>query len=81
MLHQLASLVGAVLILVAYALLQAGKLNQRSLAFCLANFVGSGILTWIAVVERNSGFILLEGSWALLSLFPVFKGLRERSAR
>ena len=81
MLHQLASLVGAILILSAYALLQMGKLNQRSLAFCVANFVGSGILTWIAIVERNSGFILLEGTWALLSLIPVFKGLRERSAR
>jgi hypothetical protein len=73
MLHQLASLAGAVMILGAYAALQAGRLDRTSRAFCLLNFFGSGILTWAAVVDRNLGFILLEATWALLSLVPLLR--------
>jgi hypothetical protein len=73
MLHQLTSLVGALMILGAYAALQAGRLDRTSRTFCLLNFFGSGILTWAAIVDRNYGFILLEGSWALLSLVPLVR--------
>ena len=79
MFMQVVSVVGAVLILGAYAALQAGKLDRASLSFCLANFVGSALLTWVAVLERNSGFILLEGTWAILSLLPLLSR-RQRGA-
>jgi hypothetical protein len=68
MLQQIVSLVGAALILVAYALLQLGKLQQRGRLFNAMNFVGSGLLTWVAVQQGQLGFIVLEGAWALLSL-------------
>ena len=73
MLMQIVSLVGAVLILAAYAMLQAGRLDRASRTFCLANLVGSALLTWIAIAERNAGFVLLEGSWAVLSLLPLLR--------
>jgi hypothetical protein len=68
MLQQIVSLVGAALILVAYAALQLGRLRQQGRLFNAMNFVGSGLLTWVAVENQQLGFILLEGSWALLSL-------------
>lgn len=77
MLHQLVSLVGAVLVLAAYAALQAGRLRSGSTLFCLMNVAGSLLLTWVAVVDRRAGFILLEGAWALISLLPL---LRRRPA-
>ena len=73
MLLQLASLVGAVMVLGGYAALQTGRLARESVAFCLLNFVGSALLTWVAVVDRRVGFILLEGLWAVLSLIPLLK--------
>ncbi|HYD52104.1 MAG TPA: hypothetical protein VEA99_05735 [Gemmatimonadaceae bacterium] len=68
MLHQVVSVLGAALILLAYVLLQTGRLASDTRAFNALNFVGSALLTWIAVVDQRLGFIILEAAWALLSL-------------
>lgn len=68
LLDQLASLVGAALILGAYIALQRGWLPRESRQYNALNLVGSLLLTWSAVRDWNLGFIILEASWALLSL-------------
>jgi hypothetical protein len=73
MLLQLVSLVGAALVLAGYAGLQSGRLPREGTTFCLLNFFGSALLTWVAVADRRAGFILLEGLWALLSLVPLLR--------
>jgi hypothetical protein len=65
---QAIALIGSVFILVAYYLLQRGRLARESQLFNAMNFFGSCLLTWTAVANRQYGFILLEGAWALLSL-------------
>ncbi len=73
MLYQLISLVGAAMILAAYVALQRGWLAKEARLFNALNFVGSVLLTVVAVVDRRWGFIILEGSWALLSLWPLLR--------
>ncbi len=79
MLYQLVSLIGAALVLIAFARLQKGSLQREDLSFCLLNFFGSVLLTWVAVVDRRLGFIILEGSWALLSIWPILRRGRVRA--
>ena|SRR5215213_4439160 len=55
-----------------------GWLGPANLSYSLANLIGSGILTIIAVVDQQLGFILLEGLWALVSLWGVIQVLRGR---
>ena len=74
MFYQLLSLVGAAFVLGAYAALQAGRLDRTDRSFNLFNFVGSALLTWVAVVDRRAGFIALEGLWAIFSLVPLLRG-------
>lgn len=68
MIYQAVSLVGALLILVAYAGNQQGWLGTGRRAYHVLNFVGSGLLAWIAIRDGRAGFIALESIWALLSI-------------
>lgn len=78
MLFQLLSLVGAVLVLIAFIALQLGRMDREDVAFNLLNFFGSGCLACVAIVDRRAGFIVLEVAWALFSLVPL---VRRRAAR
>ncbi len=73
---QAVSILGALLVLLAFAANQLGRLDTSNLSYQLANLVGSGILTVVAVIEAQLGFILLEGTWALVSLWGIIKVLR-----
>jgi len=73
---QVFSLIGALLILLAFAANQLGRLDTSNLSYQLSNLVGSAILTVVAVIEVQLGFILLEGTWALVSLWGTIRVLR-----
>ena len=77
---QAVSVLGALLILLAFAANQFGRVDTSNLSYQISNLVGSVILTTVAVIEVQLGFILLEGTWALVSLWGTIRVLRgERS--
>jgi hypothetical protein len=74
--EQVVSIVGALMILVAYGANQAGWLDRTRLLYSALNFVGSAILAVIAWGAAQWGFVLLEGVWAIISVPPLVRGLR-----
>ena len=70
---QVVQLVGAVLILSAYVAAQQNRLTLDSVQFLAMNTLGAGILAVVAAVNRDFGFLLLEGVWAWVSA----RGLRR----
>ena len=68
LIDQLISLTGAMLILAAYLSLQRGWMQRDARAFNAINLIGSILLAYSALRNWNLGFIILEGSWALLSV-------------
>ena len=80
MLFQSLSVVGALLVLAGFALLQLGRIAREDRIFNLLNFVGSALLTVVAVEARTIGFIVLEGAWAVLSLVPLLRPPARRGA-
>ena len=75
---QAVSVLGALAILMAYAANQFGWISPSRLSYTLANLVGAGILTAVAIVESQIGFFLLQGGWTLVSLWGIVRILRAR---
>jgi hypothetical protein len=77
---QATSLLGALLILVAYAAHQAGRLGRDVASYHLLNAVGAALLLVVAIAGRQAGFILLEGVWTAISVVALWRLLRSRPA-
>jgi hypothetical protein len=78
---QIISIFGALAVLGAFAANQLGWINPSQLSYTLANFVGAAILTVVAIVDRQMGFVLLQGVWALVSLVGLVAILRGGGSR
>jgi hypothetical protein len=80
---QVFQIVGAVLILVAFAAAQKDAMSPHSIAYLVLNLVGSVILTGMALHGEDWGFLLLEVVWAAVSawsLVAVLRGERPSAA-
>jgi hypothetical protein len=58
---------GALLVLAAFALAQARIFMPQARVYLILNLVGAAVLAVDAYVERQWGFLLLEGVWALIA--------------
>jgi hypothetical protein len=67
---------GAILILVAFVLGQFRVLKLESYGYLWLNVVGSIVLTVDAWHGQQWGFVLLEGVWALVSIWSIVARLR-----
>ncbi|HEX8204354.1 MAG TPA: hypothetical protein VF590_28000 [Isosphaeraceae bacterium] len=74
---QAGSLLGALLILTAYAGQQYAGLRGDGLGYGLLNLVGSALLALSALRPINLGVVILETAWAGISLGIVVRAARR----
>jgi len=76
---QAIQIIGALIILGAFAANQLGELPTDSRLYLVANLIGSAVLCVLAVIEGQIGFVLLEGVWAIVSGWSLFVILGEEA--
>ena len=67
--------VGVLLVLAAYAAAALGKLDVRGASSLFANFLGASLILLSLTVDFNLSALLMEGSWALVSLIGLIRVL------
>lgn len=69
----LVQIAGSLLILVPFVLVQVKRLRPDALGYIWLNLVGSTVLAIDAWHGHQWGFLLLEGTWAAVSLLSLVR--------
>ena len=77
---QVIQVIGAMMILVAYAAAQTGRWSTDAPIYLWLNEVGSVILAVLAAMSENWGFLLLESVWAIVTAWSLVKLSRRSPA-
>lgn len=76
MLADLLGTTGVCMILLAYYLNTTGKLQTTQLAFILLNIAGASMACAASILIDYIPFIILEGTWAVLSVLSLVRYLK-----
>lgn len=77
---QILSILGAVFILASYIGHQFHWLDSSRVAYNLMNAIGAAVLAYVAWHPFSAGFLILEGTWTLVSVIALAKALRATPA-
>ena len=80
-LDEVTGLLGAALILAAYAGVQLKKLDPHRPAALLLNLTGAALVLVSLYFEFNLAAALLEAAWVLIALWGLFAWWRETLSR
>ncbi|HSS42949.1 MAG TPA: hypothetical protein VLK37_10435 [Solirubrobacterales bacterium] len=73
---QVIQIIGALLILAAFAAVQFDRMRPDSRLYLALNLLGSLILAVLALAASQWGFVLLETVWAIVSAWGLLQALR-----
>jgi hypothetical protein len=73
LLRQVVSFFGAMLILTAYTGHQLKWMDSRKTTYNVLNAIGSAILAYIAFHPFQVGFVVMEVTWAVLSVYALMR--------
>ena len=70
-------MLGTLLVLGAFFLLQAGKIHGNRLAYQLLNLVGAACVLVSLWNKFNISVFLLEATWVAISIYGIARTLRK----
>lgn len=74
---QIISTVGAFLCLFAYVGHQLKWIDSRKALFNICNMFGGGILLYVAFHPFQLGFVVMEATWAIISVYGLIKCFKK----
>ena len=73
-------LLGAVIIVTTYFLLQVGRLESTSVSYSVANGLGAAAIIFSLFYEFNLSAFAIESFWLAISLYGIYRAVRSRSS-
>ncbi len=71
---------GTVMVLVAFLLLQAGRMSGTAISYQLLNLFGSGGVLVSLLGKFNVSVFVLELTWVLISAYGIVRTLKAQRA-
>jgi hypothetical protein len=71
-------IVGVILTLAAYYLLNVGKLSSDNINYLMLNLLGSCMLFFSLMFNWNLSSVLIEIAWILISLIGIYRYIKAR---
>lgn len=72
-------IIGVILVLVAYFLLQWGKLLPSGFTYSLLNLIGAVGILYSLFFEWNLSAFIIETVWILISLYGIVRFFMKRN--
>ncbi|MEF2146237.1 MAG: hypothetical protein V3573_12395 [Desulfovibrionaceae bacterium] len=76
--YDIIGVTGSLLIILAYFLLQLGKMRNVSPAYSLINLLGALLILYSLCFDFNLAAAFIESVWAVISLFGLWRAFRSR---
>jgi hypothetical protein len=74
-------MIGVVMIVVTYLLLQLNKLRSEDLAYSVLNAIGASFIVASLLVDFNLSALLMEVFWVLISCLGIYRYFRLNALR
>jgi multidrug transporter EmrE-like cation transporter len=71
-------IVGAIILMIAFLLLQLGRLSSNAVAYSVLNAVGASLIVFSLLFNFNLSAFIIEVFWIAISLVGLFRVLRTR---
>lgn len=70
--------IGVTILLIAFFLNLNNTLKKESITYLFLNFIGAGIACFASILLDYLPFIILEGSWTLVSAYGLLNYFRKK---
>jgi hypothetical protein len=77
----LIGIAGAITLMIAFLLLQLGRLSSSALAYSILNAAGASLIVFSLLFNFNLSAFIMEVFWIAISLVGLFRVLLKRRYR
>lgn len=76
-LSDLIGIVGVIIIIISYMLLQLEKMNAKEVIFSILNTIGALLIIVSLLYDWNLSSFIMEFTWMMISIYGIFKHYKK----
>ena len=81
MIYDIIGILGVIMILIAYALVQLGKLHVKDLSYSILNAIGDFLILISLLIDFNLSAFLMEFFWLIFSILGIYTYIKNKNTK